>query len=84
MDFVIPPRDFEVDQHISECRQPTGAFEQVDRLQRWHMEFDRSDAVHFLADDLLRLPQRPIPQRQIRVRPRHELPNQTGPQHQLM
>ena len=43
---------FEVEQHVAEGFSTSCAFKDLNRLQRWHEEFNRAGFVHFLTDDL--------------------------------
>ena len=84
MDGSVAPLHVEVDQHIAKRFAAASPLEEVDRLEGRHEDLDGSGGVHFLANDGFGLLERPQSQRQIRVGSRHELPDQTGSQHQLM
>ena len=84
MDGSVAPLHVEVDQHIAKRLAAAGSLEEVDRLESGHENFDGPGGVHLLPDDGLGLFECPQSERQVRVGSRHELPDQTGSQHQLM
>ena len=84
MDLPITAFHVEVDEDIAKRRLAPRSLEEVDRLQRGHENLDPARRVHLLANDRLRLLERPQTERQIRVGPGHELPDHSGAQHELM
>ena len=73
-----------LEKHVAHDLVTSALLPNVWRLQRWHEQFERARAVHFLADDLLDLSQRAQSERQKRVKPAREVANQSRSQQQLV
>lgn len=73
-----------IEQDVAEGFLATGADEEVDRLQRGHVDFDGPGGFHLLADNGFGFSQSLPAQRQVGVAAGHELPDQSGSQHELV
>ena len=84
VDLAVLPLDLELDEHVAEGVDPPALFEETDRREGRHEQFHRPGGVHPLADDLLGLLQGPQAQRQVGIRPGHDLVDQSGAEHEDM
>ena len=73
---AVPAAVRQREQVVSVGDVAAGAGKELDGLQGGHEHLHRARRVHFLPDDLDRLVQRPPAQRQVRVQPRRELPDE--------